>query len=85
MQNKQFGYSEWTKRKKLNMSDLFASFIWKIEPGLEQGWNAKEDERKKNEALNWDPSDFQKYAWWKIASSMYSCNFNFQAFVNFKT
>ena len=44
------------------MSDLFAPFIWKIEPGLEQGWNAKEDERKKNELLNWDPSDFQKYA-----------------------
>lgn len=44
------------------MNDPFATFLWKIEPGLEQSWKTKEDERKKNELLNWNPSDFQEYA-----------------------
>lgn len=44
------------------MSDLFAAFLWKIEPGLEQSWKTKEDERQTNELLNWNPSHFQKYA-----------------------
>ena len=52
------------------MNDPFATFLWKIEPGLEQSWKTKEDERKKNELLNWNPSDFQEYAWWQFAKNI---------------
>lgn len=34
------------------MNDPLATFLQKIEPGLEQSWKTKEDERKKNELLN---------------------------------
>lgn len=61
MRYKQFQHPELAKRKKLNQGDLCRFSIEK-RVWFETGWNTKEDERKKNELLNWDHFDFQKYS-----------------------